>query len=100
MCIRIPHSVCLCVKFDKIEYDASCVAFSEFINDHSLSQAQIVLVKKVIDYILQNGYIEYVAELTKPLFDKTKNFIKLFNGSKQKRILKLVNQMSEHFLCK
>jgi len=77
-------------KITKLEYEAACLAFAEFINDQSLSQAQIVFVKKVIDYIVQNGYIENVAELTKPPFDKPQSFIKLFDGAKQKRIVELV----------
>ncbi len=69
-------------KVAKLEVEAANRAFSEFINDQSLTQAQIVFVKKVIDYIVQNGYIDNVAELTKPPFDKPQSFIKLFDGSK------------------
>jgi len=52
-------------KIAKLEYEAAIAAFSEFINDQSLSQVQIVFVKKVVDYIVQNGYIDNVSELTK-----------------------------------
>lgn len=83
-------------KIAKLEYDAACVAFSEFINDQSLSQAQIVFVKKVIDYVVQNGYIENVIELTKPPFDKPQSFIKLFDASKQKRIVELVTRIKDN----
>lgn len=83
-------------KIAKLEYEAACVAFSEFINDQSLSQSQIVFVKKVIDYIVQNGYIENVTELTKPPFDKPQSFIKLFDSSKQKRIVELVSRIKEN----
>lgn len=83
-------------KIAKLEVEAASFAFSEFINDQSLSQMQIVFVKKVIDYIVQNGYIENVTELTKPPFDKPLNFIKLFDGSKQKRLVELVNQIREN----
>ncbi|HEY8910715.1 MAG TPA: type I restriction-modification enzyme R subunit C-terminal domain-containing protein, partial [Desulfosporosinus sp.] len=83
-------------KIAKMEYEAAVVAFSEFINDQSLNQSQIVFVKKVIDYIVQNGYIENVIELTKPPFDKPQSFIKLFDGSKQKRIVELVARIKEN----
>ena len=83
-------------KIAKLEYEAAVVAFSEFINDQSLNQLQIVFVKKVIDYIVQNGYIENVTELTKPPFDKSQSFIKLFDGSKQKRIVELVSRIKEN----
>jgi type I restriction enzyme R subunit len=83
-------------KIAKLEIEAASVVFAEFINDQSLSQAQIVFVKKVIDYIVQNGYIENVSELTKPPFDKPLSFIKLFDGSKQRQILQLVTKIKEN----
>lgn len=83
-------------KIAKLEYEAACFAFSEFINDQSLSRAQIVFVKKVIDYVVQNGYIENVSELTKPPFDRPQSFIKLFDGSKQKRIVELVLKIKDN----
>ncbi|MFR9709262.1 type I restriction-modification enzyme R subunit C-terminal domain-containing protein [Paenibacillus sp. MB22_1] len=83
-------------KVAKLEVEAANQAFSEFINDQSLTQAQIVFVKKVIDYIVQNGYIDNVAELTKPPFDKPQSFIKLFDGSKQKKLVDVVNQIKEN----
>jgi len=83
-------------KIAKLEYEAASAVFSEFINDQSLNQAQIVFVKKVIDYIVQNGYIENISELIKPPFDKPQSFIKLFDGSKQKRIVELVTKIKEN----
>jgi type I restriction enzyme R subunit len=83
-------------KIAKLEYDAALAAFSDFINDQSLNQAQIVFVKKVIDYIAQNGYIENVSELTKPPFDKPQSFIKLFDGSKQRQFVELVMKVKEN----
>lgn len=83
-------------KIAKLDYEAACVAFSDFINDQSLSQAQIVFVKKVIDYIVQNGFIENVSELMKPPFDKPQSFIKLFDGSKQKQIVETITRIKEN----
>ncbi|WP_339171278.1 DEAD/DEAH box helicase family protein [Paenibacillus sp. FSL H7-0943] len=83
-------------KIAKLEYEAATAAFSEFINDQSLSQGQIVFVKKVIDYIVQNGYIDNVSELIKPPFDKPQSFIKLFDGTKQRRLVEMVTQIKEN----
>lgn len=83
-------------KIAKLEYKAASAAFSEFINDQSLSQSQIVFVKKVMDYIVQNGYIENISELTKPPFDKPQSFLKLFDGLKQKQIVDLITQIKEN----
>lgn len=78
-------------KIGKLEYAAVMQTFSEFINDQSLTQQQIVFVKKIIDYIAQNGYVENMAELIKPPFDKPVSFIKLFDQTKQQRLVQLVN---------
>ncbi|EHQ92330.1 DEAD/DEAH box helicase family protein [Desulfosporosinus youngiae] len=83
-------------KIAKMEYEAAVVVFSEFINDQSLSRAQIAFVKKVIDYIVKNGYIENVSELMKPPFDKPQSLIKLFDGSKQKRLVELVTSIKDN----
>jgi type I restriction enzyme R subunit len=83
-------------KIAKMEYAAAMEAFSEFINDQSLTQAQIVFVKKVIDYIVQNGYIDDVAELTKPPFDKPQSMFKLFDSAKQKQLVEIIKQVKEN----
>lgn len=83
-------------RIAKLEYEAASAAFSEFINDESLNQAQIAFVKKVIDYIVQNGYIENVSELMKPPFDKPQSLIKLFEGKKQKQIVDVVTQIKDN----
>ena len=83
-------------KIAKLEYEAASAAFSEFINDESLSQAQIVYVKKIIDYVVQNGYIENVSELMKPPFDKPQSFIKLFDGTRQQQIVAAVTRIKEN----
>ena len=83
-------------KIARMEYKAAFVAFSEFINDQSLSQMQIVFIKKVIDYIVQNGYIENVSELMKPPFDKPQSIIKLFDVARQKKIVEAVAKIKEN----
>ena len=77
-------------RIAKMDYEAATEVFSEFINDESLTQAQIVFVRKIIDYIVQNGYIDNVSELLKPPFDKPQSFIRLFDGARQRRIVELV----------
>ncbi|WP_301173560.1 DEAD/DEAH box helicase family protein [Brevibacillus nitrificans] len=83
-------------KIAKMEHEAAMAAFSAFINDQSLNQAQIVFVKKVVDYVVQNGYIENVSELMKPPFDKPQSFIKLFDGVKQKQFVELISLIKEN----
>lgn len=83
-------------KIAKLEHEAAMNAFSKFINDESLNQQQIVFVKKIIDYVVQSGYIENVADLMKPPFDKPCSFIKLFDRTKQVEIIKQVNEIKEN----
>lgn len=83
-------------KIGKLEYEAAMKLFSEFINDQSLTQAQIVFVRRIIDYIVQNGYLESVTELMKPPFDKPESFVKLFDQTRQQRIIKLVTEVKDN----
>ncbi len=83
-------------KIAKIEQDAAMSVFSDFINEQSLNQEQIVFINKIVDYVAQNGYIEDVSTLVQPPFDKPHKFIKLFDGSKQKKIVELVNKIKEN----
>ena len=71
-------------------------AFSDFIDDQTLNQFQIVCVRKVIDYVVQNGYIENVTELMKPPFDKPQSFGKLFDLTKQQRLVEIVKAVKEN----
>lgn len=83
-------------KIARLEHEAAMNAFSIFINDESLNQHQIVFIRKIIDYVEQNGYIENVTELMKPPFDKPMSFVKLFDSKRQAEIVKLVNEIKEN----
>jgi type I restriction enzyme R subunit len=83
-------------KIAKLEHEAAMAAFSEFIDDQSLDQKQIVFVNKVIDYVQQNGYIENVSELLKPPFDKPLSFSRLFDANKQARLVEIVKGVREN----
>lgn len=85
-------------KIAKLEYDAAMQVFSGFINEQGLNQQQIVFVHKVVDYVVQNGYIESVTELMKPPFDKPQSFIKLFAPTEQAKLVALVNLIRENAL--
>lgn len=83
-------------KVAKLEQEAAMKVFSEFISAENLNSQQIVFVNKVIDYVVQNGYVENIGELMKPPFDKPVIFIKLFDSSKQKKIIGLINSFKEN----
>ena len=71
-------------------------AFSAFINDASLNQKQIAFVRKIINHIEQNGYMENVAELQKPPFDKPVAFIKMFDAKTRAALIQTINEIKEN----
>lgn len=83
-------------KIAKLDHEAAMQAFSAFINDQSLNQKQIAFVNKIINHIELNGYMENVAELTKPPFDKPISFIKLFDEKTRTALMETINQVREN----
>lgn len=83
-------------KIAKLDHDAAMAAFSQFINDQSLSQKQITFVHKIINHIEQNGYMESVTILTKPPFDKPLSFTKLFDRKMQSKIMATINKVKDN----
>ena len=83
-------------KIAKLDHQAAMKAFSAFINDQSLNQNQIAFVKKIIHHIELNGYMENVAELAKPPFDKPVGFIKLFDAKTRTALVQTIDQVREN----
>lgn len=83
-------------KIAKLDHEATMQAFSTFINDQSLNQKQIAFVKKIINHIELNGYMENVAELTRPPFDKPVGFVKLFDAKTRTALVETINQVREN----
>lgn len=83
-------------RIAKLDHDAAMQAFSSFINDQSLNQRQIAFVHKIINHIERNGYMESVAELQRPPFDKPVSFVKLFDPAVRGKLLDVINQIKEN----
>lgn len=83
-------------KIAKLDHEAAMQAFSEFINDQSLNQRQINFVHKIINHMEQNGYMENVAVLQKPPFDKPISFLKLFDVKTRTALMKAINDVREN----
>lgn len=83
-------------KIAKLNHEAAMQAFSEFINDQSLNQRQINFVHKIINHMEQNGYMENVAVLQKPPFDKPISFLKLFDVKTRTALMKAINDVREN----
>lgn len=83
-------------KIAKLDHASAMQAFSAFINDASLNHEQIVFVHKVIQYVEQNGYIENLADLQKPPFDKPMSFIRLFDPGRQNAIIQAIRAVKDN----
>ena len=79
----------------KMDRAAAMEAFSKFINDQSLNDAQIAFVSKVISYIEQNGYME-AEDLRRPPFDKPKGFARLFDAKTGRALISAINAVRDN----
>ena len=80
----------------KMDHGAAMQAFSAFINDESLNHQQINFVNMIIRHIEQNGYMDEVADLFKPPFDRPVSFLKLFDIKKQSAIVEAVKAVKDN----
>ena len=83
-------------KIAKLDHDTAMEAFSSFINDESLNQKQIAFVMKIIHHIEQNGYMDNVADLQKPPFDKPIAFIKMFDAKTRTALIQKITEIKEN----
>ncbi len=83
-------------RIAKMDHEAAMQAFSTFINDQSLNQRQITFVQKVINHIEQNGYMDNVADLQKPPFDKPVSFIKLFDVKTRTALMQAIKDVKDN----
>lgn len=83
-------------KAAKMEREAAMKAFSSFINEQNLNQQQIVFVHKIVDYVVENGYIESIKVLMLPPFDKPQNFLRLFSDAERKRLMQIMDSIRDN----
>ena len=83
-------------KVAKLDREAANKVFSGFINEVGLSQNQIVFVRKIIDYIVENGYMENPAQLMDPPFDKPMKITKLFDTATATKIVDAIKDIKEN----
>lgn len=83
-------------KIAKLDHEAAMLAFSAFINDESLNSRQIDFVYKIINHIEKNGYMDSVAELSKPPFDKPVSFMRLFDDKTKAAIIEAINKVKNN----
>ena len=79
----------------KVDRTAAQKAFADFIAGNSLTQQQIVFVERIIDYIVQNGYIK-PAVLNLPPFDRPQKLVTLFDAQKQEKLYKVIENVTNN----
>lgn len=82
-------------KLVKLDHDAAMDAFAEFINSESLTEQQMSFIRKVVDYIVENGYMEPVA-LTQPPFDRPQSFVRMFDAQQRMGLIAVINRIKEN----
>ncbi len=70
-------------------------AFAGFLNDQSLNEQQISFVKRVVNYVVDSGYMEPQA-LTQPPFDRPKSFVRMFSTQQQMDLLTAIRNIREN----
>lgn len=82
-------------KIAHLDRDAAMEAFADFLNDQSLNEQQISFIKRVVDYVVENGYMEPKA-LSKPPFDRPRSFVQVFNTEQQMALVAVIKSIKEN----
>lgn len=80
----------------KLEREAAMKVFSRFIAEQALDSKQIRFVDKIVNYVVENGYMDDVDKLLDPPFDKPQSFVKLFDAPRREKIISLVRQIKDN----
>lgn len=82
-------------KLAKLDYDAAMEAFADFINNEALTEQQISFIHRVVNYVVENGYMEPAA-LTQPPFDRPQSFVRMFSTDQQMGLVEIINRIKEN----
>ena len=82
-------------KLAHLDRDAAMEAFAGFLNDQSLNEQQISFIKRVVDYVVENGYLEPAA-LNSPPFDRPRSFMQIFNTQQQMNLVSVIKSIKEN----
>lgn len=82
-------------KIAHLDRDAAMEAFAGFLNDQSLNEQQISFIKRVVDYVVENGYMEPRA-LNQPPFDRPRSFMQIFSTQQQMNLVGVIKSIKEN----
>lgn len=82
-------------KIAHLDRDAAMEAFAGFLNDQSLNEQQISFIKRVVDYVVENGYMEPRA-LNQPPFNRPRSFMQIFSTQQQMDLVGVIKSIKEN----
>ena len=85
-------------KIAKMDRDAAYAAFSTFIAEERPNAEQIHFIEQVVDYVVENGYINHVLDLMKAPFDRPYRFSVIFTRDEQVKFVQIVNRIKSNAL--
>lgn len=80
----------------KMDRDAAYAAFSTFIAEERPNAEQIHFIGQVVDYVVENGYINNVIDLMKAPFDRPYKFSAIFTRDEQIKFVQVVNSIKSN----
>lgn len=85
-------------KIAKMDRDAAYAAFSTFIAEERPNSEQIYFIEQVVDYVVENGYINNVLDLMKAPFDRPYKFSVIFTREEQIKFVQIINSIKSNAL--
>lgn len=85
-------------KIAKMDRDAAYAAFSSFIAEERPNAEQIHFIEQVVDYVVENGYINNVLDLMKAPFDRPYKFSVIFTREEQIKFVQIINSIKSNAL--
>ena len=77
---------------------AAYAAFSTFILEERPNTEQLHFIEQVVDYVVENGYINNVLDLMKTPFDRPYKFSLIFTYEEQVKFVKIINNIKNNAL--
>lgn len=85
-------------KIAKMDRTAAYAAFSTFILEERPNTEQLHFIEQVVDYVVENGYINNVLDLMKTPFDRPYKFSLIFTYEEQVKFVKIINNIKNNAL--
>ena len=79
-----------------MDRDAAYASFAAFIAKERPNAEQIHFIEQVVDYVVENGYVNNVLDLMKAPFDRPYKFSVIFTREEQLEFVKIINQIKDN----